>query len=832
MLDTSSPENERDLREYLSRELSAFTQKDEVSRGVIDTIMHRSEGIFLYIRLICRELAERRLSLDRVEEFPQGLGEVYAQFFDRQFPLNRKDESGNHVSDAAQSERFRTKIRPVLEAIAAAQEPMELTFLASLFGWNEYAQIDFCRSLGSVFAVEDGRIRPFHPSVIEWLTNPHRAGDYFVSKVQGHRILAESGWVQYTDAVDQIAKYHLGHLPKHLRYVDETEHLRQILSDIRWLETKLKYRAIDELIQDYDLVDENDAIRLIQNSLRISRHALLTDRNQLRAQLIGRLGNIEIPAIQEFVRRMQADLDEGWWLLPRVATLRSPEVGVIHTWKAYDKAPPGQVVFSDDARELAFIEKKQVVCRTIDTGTVIAPQTVHMHFADTEWTQWQEAIADVSVGELLDGIDKHQFQKHWHVFSRPKNAEADLWVHWKREGTRYSQVSGPRFMDHIAQEVRLNIKGFRYWFESEAMPRICTSLCRSGNGRYFALAGLDGELIVWDLDSLEIPDADDVHAVLTSVGLGASPIFRNKHAGGVVSAMAVDGDGTQLAVLDTNGMLTVYRISDRETDAEPTPGVNTAGPSAVYVNPTGTRAFVIGRDESRTVWDTRTGTMLFQQLQDAELGRLHAVKVTEDIRFAVTIEPLFDMYDGFAISGVDLKKGKQVFQFETPGPKQNDGPWLPRNCTAGRGSYWVHPMPSGSQNPREAAVCTDLHTGCDEALDVIAVESAAPIGWYEQDDSAKPDLAVRISDDDWTVTLHLAKADESIASFTPDDVVTCVAVSADSSCVVVGCQSGQVHFLELIRSTKSAGHASTTSIASLALCRGQSIGTTCWERSS
>jgi hypothetical protein len=87
-----------------------------------------------------QEVTAGRLSLSEPEKFPQGLGEVYAQYVARQFP------------DAT---AFKRDVAPALDAIAAS-EPLELTMLATLFGWGERRQHEFQRSLGSLFAVNGG----------------------------------------------------------------------------------------------------------------------------------------------------------------------------------------------------------------------------------------------------------------------------------------------------------------------------------------------------------------------------------------------------------------------------------------------------------------------------------------------------------------------------------------------------------------------------------------------------------------------------------------------------------------------------------------------------
>ena len=58
VLDTSSEENERDLREYLQRELSALAREASVPSAAIDAIIDHSEGVFLYVQWICQKKSQ------------------------------------------------------------------------------------------------------------------------------------------------------------------------------------------------------------------------------------------------------------------------------------------------------------------------------------------------------------------------------------------------------------------------------------------------------------------------------------------------------------------------------------------------------------------------------------------------------------------------------------------------------------------------------------------------------------------------------------------------------------------------------------------------------
>jgi tetratricopeptide (TPR) repeat protein len=214
ILDATEPRNLEDLRTYARRELSRFAPGGVVSDEVVEQVLERSEGLFLYLEQVVGELARGRLSLARVDQFPQGLGQVFAQFFARQFP------------DLAVYER---QVRPALEVILAAREPLPLELLAEVLGWDEYARQQLTQTLGALFPVADGRIQLFHRSLADWLADGPRAGPYFVSVRRGHALLADFSLRQH--AAGHISDYTQAHGLAHLMVLERWSDLATLLAD-------------------------------------------------------------------------------------------------------------------------------------------------------------------------------------------------------------------------------------------------------------------------------------------------------------------------------------------------------------------------------------------------------------------------------------------------------------------------------------------------------------------------------------------------------------------------------------------------------------------------
>lgn len=216
VMEATTPENNEDIRRYLTRELAKYLDNGEASRPGIDTIVARSGGIFLYAEQVNQELAQGNLTMGKVEDFPQGLGGVYVQYFKRQFSDLRF---------------YKNSVRPLLEVITVAQEPLTADFIASIFHWNDYESEETFRTLGSLFPAVDGAIKPFHRTLTDWITNKQRAGPYFVSESEGHRRLVDFGLQEYRKGVTGMSRYMLAYLPFHMISLGLWDELKGLLTD-------------------------------------------------------------------------------------------------------------------------------------------------------------------------------------------------------------------------------------------------------------------------------------------------------------------------------------------------------------------------------------------------------------------------------------------------------------------------------------------------------------------------------------------------------------------------------------------------------------------------
>jgi hypothetical protein len=176
VLNADSPENLQDIRNFFRRELEA--KKIRASAEAIDEIVDKSEGLFLYVKVILDEIQESgELSLGQAVEFPAGLTGYYKRWFDRKFS-NR--------------EVYKAKLHRLISTIIAQRAPLPLNVLCGALNLSPYELHQQLMMLGVLFPLREEHqgdqkvtfVTLMHKSLHDWLTeiNPEtlrpRAGPF------------------------------------------------------------------------------------------------------------------------------------------------------------------------------------------------------------------------------------------------------------------------------------------------------------------------------------------------------------------------------------------------------------------------------------------------------------------------------------------------------------------------------------------------------------------------------------------------------------------------------------------------------------------------------
>ncbi len=280
-LRADDPHNLADLQRYIrhrlatpnlqeelarvAREASAATSVAALTERTIQALTTRSGGNFLYVRQALDGIeqlpdshGQRPFSLDRLDDLPAGLSGMYDLFFRRQF--------------GPQAERY-GDVKPILEVICAAREPVTEQLLASAAGLDlrkEFPQR--ARLLAQFLSARTGpsgetTFAPFHKSLTDWLTHDDtvRDSEFAILVEAGHARLADHGWREFQSGVNNLSAYQLRQLPRHLLETGRHDDLLDLATDFDYLARCVETGQVLALVVDF--VEIRDIFPPVRNSL-------------------------------------------------------------------------------------------------------------------------------------------------------------------------------------------------------------------------------------------------------------------------------------------------------------------------------------------------------------------------------------------------------------------------------------------------------------------------------------------------------------------------------------------------------------------------------------
>ena len=196
--------NSEDLLLYVRGELEKLHPTEDQVKQIVD----KSQGVFLYLSLCVEGIHKGEYSLDHLDKLPDGLNGYYYEFFTRQF--------GNDI------ERYKKDIAPILQLMVAAKKNLQLTFIKYLLGISDTKLYEVVSRLEHICRITEENVDEiisfFHNSIENWISNHRLSGVFFVSKEDGHIIIA-SKFVEWLlnpitnkDSLWQYYNYGLYHL--------------------------------------------------------------------------------------------------------------------------------------------------------------------------------------------------------------------------------------------------------------------------------------------------------------------------------------------------------------------------------------------------------------------------------------------------------------------------------------------------------------------------------------------------------------------------------------------------------------------------------------------
>lgn len=197
---SESKDNLQDIRDYYRFELEPLFGEDPRWADALEQMTTRSQGIFLYAKMLT-DLLRSRGTLNAAEEYPDGLDAVFTRWFSWFF------------SDSD----FRSFWRPAISCILGAPAPLPAATLRRVMHWGENELADFRARLKVLLRAEknefDEETLVFdHAFVREWLTRGAGENVYFCSPKDGAEKLAAELFSIFERGPEELSFWEAVHL--------------------------------------------------------------------------------------------------------------------------------------------------------------------------------------------------------------------------------------------------------------------------------------------------------------------------------------------------------------------------------------------------------------------------------------------------------------------------------------------------------------------------------------------------------------------------------------------------------------------------------------------
>lgn len=630
--DATDPRNLQDVKAHAVQWLATLVLSPEHHEQALRAVKDASAGNFLYLRQLQEAVAQGVIApsaLTRADTLPQGLGQLYLQWFEKRFPDPRQ---------------YAEQQRPLLELILAAREPLPLDLVTALLGWGAYGQ-QRLDTLGTLCIVEGGRVSMFHKSLRDWLADANASGwSYCVRESEGHRRMADGllevllAWrskgseVSARDGWQSLGAdgeaYAMRHLPGHLQAAGRTDQRRDVLTDFAFAVRRLTAGAEQALLEDYRPERDlpiSDPLRCWSECLHTTAHLLRRGSPPWPSQRILLQVALEHADQSAITRAAEAWLATGacgWprWVRvgrpaavcesPVLATLEGVAVG--KSTNAQSDASTGRFTclqgawgegdvllgHSDGAISLRQTQTADLIwqsqgggagsCRSLsmeqDSGwfaALFARGNLQTRVADSGDVKWEAARLPskaLCVTVMPDG----------RLISGNMNGGLDLW--------------DPASSDQPVTSFK-------------AHDSAVVSLAIASGGVLLAAISESGDVSMWNLPNLNPADP-----------LPGRPLTQVRH-------VAFSADGVRCAAVDDASTLRLWDLQTRDSPRV-IPAAHAGKIYGLSITQDGSRVLTAGEDKRVRVWDTISGEC--KRVLEGHAFQVVAVDVSPDGSRAVS----------------------------------------------------------------------------------------------------------------------------------------------------------------------------------------------------
>ncbi len=351
----------------------------------------------------------------------------------------------------------------------------------------------------------------------------------------------------------------------HLSASSKSDELPGLLLSYEWLQAKLQFTDVDALFEDFNYIREDKTLRVIQEAIRLSAPILSKDVSQLGSQLIGRLQELDIPALRDLVASIRiADKPEPAWLDPTKVNLDIPGSALLQAYRGHDDVIHALDIEMGGRQAISASSDKTLKLWDLRTGAQLRTYKGHRDLVHTVafTPNGKNAISgsddlSIKVWDIEEGTNLRTYALHEdkilaiaplydnkRVLSSDESGKLLLWDLWTGEIERDMDAESGRIWSIALTPERevaftagddhtiscWNLKGGKTRAKLTAHDDWIWSLKVTPDGRYLISASEDQNIIVWDLFS------GRVARVLTGHQAGVRAIDLSRDGKVLVSA--------------------------------------------------------------------------------------------------------------------------------------------------------------------------------------------------------------------------------------------------------------------------------------------------------
>ncbi|HEX4960179.1 MAG TPA: TIR domain-containing protein [Thermoanaerobaculia bacterium] len=271
---------------------------------------------------------------------------------------------------------------------------------------------------------------------------------------------------------------------------DEHE-FKALLVRFPFIEAKLLATDINSLIADFEpFVTEDDVLRSVRDTFRLSAHVLARDRKQLAPQLLGRLLGKGTPNLHAFLEEAKLQRKRPW-LRPRTGGLIHPGGALIRTFEGH-LTEVNAVAVIDGRRVISASSDRTLRIWDLESGQMLRTLKGHI--------DWVKAVAVVDGRRAVSGsaddtlllwdLETGQTLRIFQGHAAGINAVAVI------DSRRFVSASSDRTLrvwDLESGQTLQTLEGHSDWVNAVVVV----------DNRRIVSASTDGTLRVWDLETGE-----------------------------------------------------------------------------------------------------------------------------------------------------------------------------------------------------------------------------------------------------------------------------------------------------------------------------------------